>query len=84
MPEPEGATDQKSKIELSIYPYKLSFLQIYKKFRDIVASPNVELYETERKMKSMNKRKWGFSNLEISKFWLSFLAGKRWRHLAYF
>ena len=38
--EPVGATDQKSKMGMLIYPYKLSFLQIYKKFRDILASPN--------------------------------------------
>ena len=41
VPEPAGATDQKSKMGVSIYPYKLSFLQIYKKIRNIVASPSI-------------------------------------------
>ena len=39
VPEPTGVTDQKSKMGASICSHKLSFLQIYKKFCDIVASP---------------------------------------------
>ena len=43
VPEPTGVTDQKSKMGASICSHKLSFLQIYKKFYDIVASPIVEV-----------------------------------------
>ena len=43
VPEPVGVTDQKSKMGVSMYPLEVSFLQIYKKFRDLVASPSNHL-----------------------------------------
>ena len=47
VPEPTGVTDQKSKMGASICSHKLSFLQIYKKFCDIVASPTT-CYDLEK------------------------------------
>ena len=54
VPEPTGVTDQKSKMEASICSHKLSFLQIYKKFCDIVASPT-EVKEMVIKVTNIHK-----------------------------
>ena len=40
VPEPAGASDQKSDLGASIYPFKLSFPQIYVNFCDSVVYPN--------------------------------------------
>ena len=41
VPEPAGASDQKSDLGASIYPFKLSFPQIYVNFCDSVVYPSV-------------------------------------------
>ena len=40
VPEPAGASDQKSDLGATIYPFKLSYPQIYMNFCDLVVYPN--------------------------------------------
>ena len=53
--KPGSKTDQKSDIGASIYTNKLSFIQIYSKFRDIVASPTINQISKSLKITSKSR-----------------------------